>query len=93
MATERAQKILDQLKQKWNQENKPADISNLDLKAIEAARDLDSIQPQKDYMALVREYQAKHGVDICTAMRATEKRYPHKLREYIKKHNPGKNID
>ena len=41
----------------------------------------------KDYMSLVRDYQAQHKVDMLTAQRAIDKQYPGLRKAWIKKAN------
>jgi hypothetical protein len=93
--TPHTQKILNELQKKWNKEKKSAATNEISPHVRQAIKNLDNVSGQdgRDYMVLVREYQAQHGVDICTAMREVEKRHPHKLREYIKANNPRINFD
>lgn len=89
-------KALDIIKKQ--NEKKSAGIEDVRQKVIDASRRLDlrnkTYDPEaKDYMTLAREYQAKYRVDIYEAMRAIEKKFPYKRREYIRKHNPSMDVD
>lgn len=94
MATERAQRILDELRK----EKKSADFSNLDSATIQAIRNLDALKDKdagepifgedKDYLQMAREHSMIYRCSLIEGMRWVEKNYPHALRAYLKKHNP-----
>lgn len=100
-ATERAWRALAE----FNKKNNPARVSNSnrDSDLIEILKKLETRlkkletailkDDEKDYMTLVREYQAQYKVGVFEAQRAIDKSHPHLRRQFIDESNKLKNKD
>jgi hypothetical protein len=87
-------KALEIIENQNKAKTESAAIEGLAPEVIEAIKRLDSAkEPGPDYMALVKAHKLKHGGSIVDAMRHIEREFPHKRREYLRKHNPGLDID
>ena len=69
--------------------------------AIKAIQKLNRTKPKtknagsepRDYMQLAQDHKLKYGGTLIAAMKWVDQTFPHKRREYIKKHNPHINFD
>jgi hypothetical protein len=91
-ATERARRALEKINQK-KLANNPVSNSNFEseinqrLANLESAISKDDLEG-RDYMQLAREHKLKYGGSLVDAMRWVDQTYPHKRREFLRKHNP-----
>ena len=91
-------KALEIIESQNKAKTKSAAIDGISPEIIETVRGMDSSKKKydledKDYMALAQEHKLNHGGSLIDAMRWVEKNYPHKRRQYLRKHNPHFDID
>jgi hypothetical protein len=93
MNTKFRDRALAIIKEQNEAKTKSAVIDGISPSVIEAIQGMDSTKKKddlevKDYMQLAREHKLNHGGSLIDAMKWVEKNYPHKRREYLRKHNP-----